>query len=59
MDPIIAYLANGALPADKVKAKQVQKKAEWFIFDDEILSMRSYARPLLRCVTLEGMAIKS
>ena len=53
MDVIQAHLADGALPANEVEAKQVPKRAKRFILYDKILYKCSYSRPLLWCVSLE------
>lgn len=56
MDPIVVYLSDGTLPSERKEAERVKKRAEWFILYKGILYKRSYARPLLRCVTPEDGA---
>jgi len=51
MEPIRAYLADGTLPTDAKEAEKVKKRSNWFILYEGILYKRSFARPLLRCVT--------
>ena len=51
MDPIRAYLADGTLPKDSKEADRVKRQANWFILYDGILYKRSFAQPLLHCIT--------
>jgi len=53
MDPIHAYLTNGTLLSDPKEADKVKKRSNWFILYKGILYKRSFALPLLCCVTLE------
>ena len=47
------YLTNGTLPSDSKEVVKVKKRSNWFILYEGILYKRSFARPLLRCVTPE------
>ncbi|CAL2244441.1 unnamed protein product [Prunus armeniaca] len=49
-DPIIDYLANGNLPADKSKARKVQQKAARYYMYDNKLIRRSYSGHHLTCI---------
>ncbi|CAL2278331.1 unnamed protein product [Prunus armeniaca] len=49
-DPIIDYLANGNLPADKSKARKVQQKAARYYMHDNKLIRRSYSGHHLTCI---------
>jgi len=51
MGPIFAYLADGTLPANSKETHRVKRWSNWFILYERILYKRSFARPLLRCVT--------
>jgi len=53
MDPIRAYIIDGTLPMDPKEADKVKKRSNWFILYEGILHKRSFARPLLCCVTPE------
>jgi len=53
VDPIRTYLAIKTLPSDHKEADRVKRQANWFILYDGILYKRSFAQPLLRCVTPE------
>jgi len=53
VDPIRTYLANGTLPADPKEADRVKRWSSWFILYEGILYKRSFAQPLLHCVTPE------
>ena len=52
MEPRDDLPPNGTFPFD-VKGAEHIKKAEWLILHNGILYKRSYACPLLRCVTPE------
>ncbi|CAL8083182.1 unnamed protein product [Prunus armeniaca] len=49
-DPIIDYLVNGNLPADKSEARKVQQKAARYYMHDNKLIRRSYSGPHLTCI---------
>jgi len=51
MGLICAYLADGTLPSDSKEAGRMKRRANWLILYDRILYKRSFARPLLCCVT--------
>ncbi|XP_076901088.1 uncharacterized protein LOC143555410 [Bidens hawaiensis] len=50
MTPIVCYLARGILLEKKVEARKIRHKALNYTIQDDILYMRSYLGPLLRCV---------
>ncbi|CAL9006556.1 unnamed protein product, partial [Prunus brigantina] len=49
-DPIIDYLVNGNLPADKSEARKVQQKAARYYMHSNKLIRRSYSGPHLTCI---------
>ncbi|KAI5339955.1 hypothetical protein L3X38_019229 [Prunus dulcis] len=49
-DPIIDYLMNGNLPADKSEARKVQQKAARYYMHGNKLIRRSYSGPHLTCI---------
>ena len=50
MDPIIAYLKNGKLPEEKMKAHILQLKvARCMLYDDKLYIM-GYSMLLLKCI---------
>ncbi|XP_058202585.1 uncharacterized protein LOC131317019 [Rhododendron vialii] len=49
--PIVDYITNGALPDDKVKAKQLKIKAAKYLMMGDVLYRRSFSLPYLRCLT--------
>jgi len=53
MEPIHAYLIDGTMPSDPKEADKVKKRSNLFILYEGILYKRSFALPLLRCVTPE------
>ena len=53
MAPYLEYLTNGILPADRNKARTLQRRAARYILVDGIMYRRGYSMPLLRCVTPE------
>ena len=58
MEPIRAYLADGTLPTDAREGEKIKRRSNWFLLYEGILYKRSFARPLLRCVTpTEGKKI--
>nr|XP_043626210.1 uncharacterized protein LOC122597708 [Erigeron canadensis] len=50
MTPIIDYLTNGTLPADRDQARKIRVKAPQYVLEEEGLYKKSYLGPLLRCV---------
>ena len=52
MIPIIDYLQNNTLPADRNEARQVKAKAVHFSIIQGKLYKRSFSGPYLRCVNL-------
>ena len=50
-DNIFDYLANGFLPANPYKSRDIRKKATPYYFDGEILYKRANDGVLLRCLT--------
>jgi len=53
MTPIVRYLKEGWLPADKAKARKIQIKAARFIIIDDVLYKQGYSLPYLRCASSE------
>jgi len=53
MDPIRTYLVDGILLVDLKEADRVKQRSNWCILYEGILYKRSFASPLLRCMTLE------
>ena len=53
MAPYLEYLTNGVLPADRNKARTLQRQAARYILVDSVLYRRGYSMPLLRCITPE------
>jgi len=51
IDPICAYLTDGTILADPKEADKVKKQSNWFILYKGTLYKRSFARPLLCCMT--------
>jgi len=47
------YLTDGTLPLDPKEADRMKKRSNWFILYEGILYKRSFAWPLLRCITLD------
>ena len=53
MDPLVDYLRNGVLPANKNEAQSIRfRSARYILYDDKPYKRRLSA-PLLRCVTKE------
>ena len=50
MTPYIAYLRDGALPADHTKARQVKAQAAKFFLQDNVVYRRNFDTPILKCV---------
>ena len=53
MVPYVEYLSSGVLPADRNKARTLQRQATRYILVNGILYRRGYSLPLLRCITKE------
>ena len=51
MAPYLEYLTNGVLPADRNKARTLQRQAARYILVNGVLYRRGYSMPLLRCIT--------
>ncbi|KAF7150290.1 hypothetical protein RHSIM_Rhsim02G0101800 [Rhododendron simsii] len=49
--PIVDYKTNGALPDDKVKARQLRIRAAKYLMMGDVLYRRSFSLPYLRCLT--------
>lgn len=47
------YLDTDKLPVDKEEAKKIRRRTARFTKLDGVLYKRSYATPLLRCISLE------
>ncbi|GKU96885.1 hypothetical protein SLEP1_g10067 [Rubroshorea leprosula] len=50
-DPIISFLRDGTVPADKQEEMRLRKKASQYILVNDVLYKRSFSLPLLRCLT--------
>nr|GEY43402.1 reverse transcriptase domain-containing protein [Tanacetum cinerariifolium] len=50
MTPLFKYLAEGTLPADVKKAKEIKQKSWRFAIVNETLYKKSFLGPCLRCV---------
>ncbi|GKU97906.1 hypothetical protein SLEP1_g10981 [Rubroshorea leprosula] len=50
-DPIISFLRDGTVPADKQEEMRLRKKASRYTFVNDVLYKRSFSLPLLRCLT--------
>ena len=57
MDPLVDYLRNGMLPANKNEAQSIHFRSARYILYDDKLYKRGLSNPLLRCVTEEGTYI--
>ncbi|XP_075640679.1 uncharacterized protein LOC142612475 [Castanea sativa] len=56
MDPIIAFLQHGVLPADGTMAEKVRRSApRYWLSEEQKLYKRSYAGPYLLCVHPEAV----
>ena len=53
MAPYVEYLSSGVLPADRNKARTLQRQAARYVLVDGILYRRGNSLPLLRCITKE------
>jgi len=53
MTRIIRYFKEGWLPEDKAKARKIQIRATRFVIIDDVLYIRGYSLPYLRCVNSE------
>ena len=53
MTPIIHYLKEGWLPKDKAKVRKIQIRAARFVIIDNVLYIRGYSLPYLRCASSE------
>lgn len=53
MDPIIAYIRDRTLPADKRQARKLRLQAARYTLIDGLLYRRGYTLPLLQCFTNE------
>ena len=51
MDPYISYVKEGKISEDKSKAQKLRMKASRFLIIDDELYRKSFAGPLLLCVT--------
>ncbi|GKV26048.1 hypothetical protein SLEP1_g35410 [Rubroshorea leprosula] len=50
-DPIISFLRDGTVPADKQEEMRLRKKASRYTLVNDVLYKRSFSLPLLRCLT--------
>ena len=53
MDPLVDYLQNGVLPANKNEARSIRFRSARYILYDDKLYKRGLSAPLLRCITQE------
>ena len=53
MDPILAYLGDGVLPADKKEARRILYRATSYTMVDGALYKRGLSLPLLQCLRPE------
>ncbi|GMH25258.1 hypothetical protein Nepgr_027101 [Nepenthes gracilis] len=53
MTPYLRYLADGSLPEDTEKAKQIKKTVGWYTVVDRRLYRRGYSTTYLRCLSPE------
>ncbi|XP_075500005.1 uncharacterized protein LOC142538582 [Primulina tabacum] len=51
MTPLIEYIVHDKLPEDKSQARKIKKRAPRFVFLNDVLYMRSYQGPLLKCLS--------
>ncbi|XP_075479477.1 uncharacterized protein LOC142520370 [Primulina tabacum] len=51
MTPLIEYIVHDKLPEDKAQARKIKKRAHMFVFLNDVLYMRSYQGPLLKCLS--------
>ncbi|KAK1257983.1 hypothetical protein QJS04_geneDACA012730 [Acorus gramineus] len=59
MDPILCYLKEDFLPADKEEARKIMSRSAWFLISNQdVLYKQSFQGPLLRCVNLEEVTRK-
>ncbi|GLT62786.1 hypothetical protein SLA2020_353960 [Shorea laevis] len=49
-DPIISFLRDGTVPADRHEEMRLRKKASRYTLVDGVLYKRSFSLPLLRCL---------
>ncbi|GKV41996.1 hypothetical protein SLEP1_g49458 [Rubroshorea leprosula] len=49
-DPIISFLRDGTVPADKQEEMRLRKKASRYTLVNEVLYKRSFSLPLLHCL---------
>ncbi|GKV48654.1 hypothetical protein SLEP1_g55455 [Rubroshorea leprosula] len=49
-DPIISFLRDGTVPADKQEEMRLRKKASLYTLVNDVLYKRSFSLPLLRCL---------
>ena len=50
IDPLVAYLREGALPHDSKEARKLRNQASRYVLYEDRLYKRSYSLPLLRCL---------
>ena len=50
MTPIVCFMKEGWLQEDKTEARKIQIRAAHFIIIDDILFIRGYSLPYIRCV---------
>ena len=54
MDPIMLFLIEDILLEEKSESKKVQRKTQFWLFEDQKLYKRSFVGPYLLCIYLEA-----
>ena len=54
MDPIVLFLNEDILLEEKSESKKVQRKTQFWLFEDQKLYKRSFVGPYLLCIYLEA-----
>ena len=54
MDPIVLFLNEDILLEEKSESKNVQRKTQFWLFEDQKLYKRSFVGPYLLCIYLEA-----
>ena len=50
MTPIILYLKDERLPEEKEKARKLRVRSARYVLMDEVLYIRGFSQPYLRCL---------
>ncbi|XP_075473839.1 uncharacterized protein LOC142504880 [Primulina tabacum] len=51
MTPLIKFIVNNELPEDKARAQKIKRQAHRFVLSNNVLYMRSFQGPLLKCLS--------